>query len=547
MTENPQHRSGEDEFVPAGDDQVAERLAAMTEEEAEARAASLRAGLEDYELEEDDAALLDAWQLGPDEDVDAPVPPVLAIVGRPNVGKSTLVNRIIGRREAVVEDVPGVTRDRREGQAKLYDLDFTIIDTAGLDEGAKGSLTARMQEQTETAIELADALMFVIDARVGLTPTDRAFADFARKANKPVVLVANKAEGKHGEIGAMESYALGLGDPVQISAEHGEGMGDLHEALSALVPETPGEDDEVEDDEDISEEEAAQRPIRVAIVGRPNAGKSTLINHLLGEERLLTSPEAGTTRDSIAVEITWQGRQFRVFDTAGLRRRSRIEEKLEKLSVADALRAVRFAEVVVVLLDVAIPFEQQDLRIADFAESEGRAVVIAANKWDLEDDKPHKLNELREAFERLLPQLKGAPLVTVSARTGKGLDRLHNAILKAHEVWNRRISTARLNQWLTAMTEAHPPPAPGGRRIRLRYMTQVKTRPPGFVVMATHTDQIPESYRRYLVNGLRDSFDMPGTPIRLTLRSQSDKNPYRAKKKSTPSRLRKHVGKPIKT
>ncbi|MFN5719399.1 MAG: ribosome biogenesis GTPase Der, partial [Bradyrhizobium sp.] len=301
------------------------------------------------------------------------------------------------------------------------DLDFTLIDTAGLDEGAKGSLTARMQEQTETAIELADALMFVIDARVGLTPTDRAFADFARKANKPVVLVANKAEGKHGEIGAMESYALGLGDPVQISAEHGEGMGDLHEALSALVPETPGEDDEVEDDEDISEEEAAQRPIRVAIVGRPNAGKSTLINHLLGEERLLTSPEAGTTRDSIAVEITWQGRQFRVFDTAGLRRRSRIEEKLEKLSVADALRAVRFAEVVVMMMDAQNKFEEQDLRIADLIEREGRAIVLAVNKWDLVERKPNQISQLRTDADHWLPQVKGAPIVAVSGLMGAPL------------------------------------------------------------------------------------------------------------------------------
>ncbi len=338
----------------------------------------------------------------------------IAIIGRPNVGKSTLFNRLVGQKLALVDDEPGVTRDRREGQAKLYDLDFTIIDTAGLDEGAKGSLTARMQEQTETAIELADALMFVIDARVGLTPTDRAFADFARKANKPVVLVANKAEGKHGEIGAMESYALGLGDPVQISAEHGEGMGDLHEALSALVPETPGEDDEVEDDEDISEEEAAQRPIRVAIVGRPNAGKSTLINHLLGEERLLTSPEAGTTRDSIAVEITWQGRQFRVFDTAGLRRRSRIEEKLEKLSVADALRAVRFAEVVVMMMDAQNKFEEQDLRIADLIEREGRAIVLAVNKWDLVERKPNQISQLRTDADHWLPQVKGAPIVAVS-------------------------------------------------------------------------------------------------------------------------------------
>src|SRR6201747_1777207 len=308
----------------------------------------------------------------------------IAIIGRPNVGKATLFNRLVGQKLALVDDEPGVTRDRREGQARLGDLEFTIIDTAGLDEGAKGSLTARMQEQTEAAIGLADALFFVIDARAGLTPNDRAFADFARRASKPVLLLANKSEGKHGEIGAMESYALGLGDPIQISAEHGEGMSDLYDALRALMPEPADEKEEFDDDDIIESDEAlSKRPIRVAIVGRPNAGKSTLINHLLGEERLLTSAEAGTTRDSISVEVTWQGRDFRVFDTAGLRRRARIDEKLEKLSVSDALRAVRFAEVVVMTMDSQNKFEEQDLRIADLIEREGRALVIAANKWDL--------------------------------------------------------------------------------------------------------------------------------------------------------------------
>ncbi|MGY4569913.1 ribosome biogenesis GTPase Der [Bradyrhizobium pachyrhizi] len=453
----------------------------------------------------------------------------IAIIGRPNVGKSTLFNRLVGQKLALVDDEPGVTRDRREGQAKLYDLDFTIIDTAGLDEGAKGSLTARMQEQTETAIELADALMFVIDARVGLTPTDRAFADFARKANKPVVLVANKAEGKHGEIGAMESYALGLGDPVQISAEHGEGMGDLHEALSALVPETPEEDDEVEDDEDISEEEAAQRPIRVAIVGRPNAGKSTLINHLLGEERLLTSPEAGTTRDSIAVEITWQGRQFRVFDTAGLRRRSRIEEKLEKLSVADALRAVRFAEVVVMMMDAQNKFEEQDLRIADLIEREGRAIVLAVNKWDLVERKPNQISQLRTDADHWLPQVKGAPIVAVSGLMGEGIDRLMTAIQEAYAVWNRRLPTSALNRWFEQAIQANPPPAVSGRRLKLNYITQVKARPPSFVLFCSRADAIPRSYLRYLINSLRETFDLPGTPIRITLREKA--NPFAHKRK----------------
>ncbi len=345
----------------------------------------------------------------------------IAIIGRPNVGKSTLFNRLVGQKLALVDDKPGVTRDRREGNGRLGDLEFTVIDTAGLDEGAKGSLTARMQEQTETAIGLADALMFVIDARAGLTPNDRAFADFARRANKPVVLVANKSEGRHGEVGAMESYALGLGDPIQISAEHGEGLSDLYDALRVLMPEPVEEGEEFDDDDIIvSDEELAQRPIRVAIVGRPNAGKSTLINHLLGEERLLTSAEAGTTRDSISVEIVWQGREFRVFDTAGLRRRSRIEEKLEKLSVADALRAVRFAEVVVMMMDSQNRFEEQDLRIADLIEREGRAIVLAVNKWDLMERKTHLISALRSDADHWLPQMRGVPIVAVSGPDGRG-------------------------------------------------------------------------------------------------------------------------------
>ncbi|WGS17731.1 MULTISPECIES: ribosome biogenesis GTPase Der [unclassified Bradyrhizobium] len=458
----------------------------------------------------------------------------IAIIGRPNVGKSTLFNRLVGQKLALVDDEPGVTRDRREGQARLGDLDFTIIDTAGLDEGAKGSLTARMQEQTETAIELADALMFVIDARVGLTPTDRAFADFARRANKPVVLVANKAEGKHGEIGAMESYALGLGDPVQISAEHGEGMGELYEALSALMPEgADADDDEVEDDdEDVSEEEAAQRPIRVAIVGRPNAGKSTLINRLLGEERLLTSPEAGTTRDSIAVEITWQGRQFRIFDTAGLRRRSRIEEKLEKLSVADALRAVRFAEVVVLMMDAQNRFEEQDLRIADLIEREGRAIVLAVNKWDLVERKPNQISALRADADHWLPQVKGAPIVAVSGLMGEGIDRLMSAIQDAYAVWNRRVPTSALNRWFEQAIQANPPPAVSGRRLKLNYITETKARPPSFVLFCSRADAIPKSYLRYLTNGLREAFDLPGTPVRITLREKANPFAYKRKRPS---------------
>jgi GTP-binding protein len=451
----------------------------------------------------------------------------IAIIGRPNVGKSTLFNRLVGQKLALVDDEPGVTRDRREGEARLGDLRFTIIDTAGLDEGARGSLTARMQEQTETAIDLADALMFVVDARVGLTPNDRAFADFARRANKPVLLLANKAEGKHGEIGAMESYALGLGDPIQISAEHGEGMGDLYDALRELMPE--GED-EPEDSDDLETDEGdTKRPIRVAIVGRPNAGKSTLINHLLGEERLLTSAEAGTTRDSIAVEISWQGRGFRVFDTAGLRRRSRIEEKLEKLSVADALRAVRFAEVVVLMMDAQNRFEEQDLRIADLIEREGRAIVLAVNKWDLVERQPNQISALRSDADHWLPQVKGAPIVAVSGLMGEGIDRLMSAIEEAYGVWNKRVSTAALNRWFEQAVAANPPPAVSGRRLKLNYITQTKARPPSFVLFCSRADAVPQSYLRYLVNSLREVFDLPGTPIRIALREKA--NPFAHKRK----------------
>ena len=465
----------------------------------------------------------------------------LAIVGRPNVGKSTLFNRLVGKRLALVDDQPGVTRDLREGQARLGDLRFIVIDSAGLEMAEDDSLQGRMRRLTERAVDEADICLFVIDGRAGVTAADEYFADLLRKRAKRVILAVNKAEGRAGEAGAMEAFSLGLGEPLRLSAEHGEGMDDLYHVLrpfaeefAATHPDTAPVTD-VDLPEDVTEADAeaedwrpsAEKPLQIAVIGRPNAGKSTLINKIIGEDRLLTGPEAGITRDAISVGADFMGTPIRIFDTAGMRKKARVVDKVEKLSVADGLRAVRFAEVVVVLLDVAIPFEQQDLRIADYAETEGRAVVVAANKWDLEEDKPQKLNELREAFERLLPQLKGAPLVTVSAQTGKGLDRLHAAILKAHEVWNRRVPTARLNQWLSAMTEAHPPPAPGGRRIRLRYMTQVKTRPPAFVVMATHTDQIPDSYGRYLVNGLRTDFDMPGTPIRLMFRDQGAKNPYK--------------------
>jgi GTP-binding protein len=434
----------------------------------------------------------------------------------------------VGQKLALVDDEPGVTRDRREGEARLGDLAFTVIDTAGLDEGARGSLTARMQEQTETAIRLADALMFLVDARAGLTPTDRAFADLARRAGKPVLLVANKSEGRHGEAGAMEAYALGLGEPIQISAEHGEGLGDLYDALRALMPE-PAEPEQAFLEPGNADEDLASRPIRVAIVGRPNAGKSTLINHLIGEERLLTSPEAGTTRDSIAVEIKWKGRDFRLFDTAGLRRRSRIEQKLEKLSVADALRAVRFAEVTVLLMDAQNRFEEQDLRIADLIEREGRSLVIAVNKWDLIDGKPGQISTLRKDADHWLPQVAGVPVVAVSGLLGEGIDRLMQAIVEAYSVWNKRVATSALNRWFEQAVSANPPPAVSGRRLKLNYITQTKARPPSFVLFCSRADAVPQSYLRYLVNSLREAFSLPGTPVRITLREKA--NPFAHKRK----------------
>jgi GTPase len=451
----------------------------------------------------------------------------VAIVGRPNVGKSTLFNRLVGKRLALVDDLPGVTRDRREGRARLGDLAFTAIDTAGLAEAAPESLTGRMQEQTEAAISTADAVLFLIDARAGTTPADRAFADLVRKSGKPAILIANKSEGSAGEAGVLEAYELGLGEPIAISAEHGEGLADLYAGLRAALPDATAPAAEVERRDagsDIEQNTAERRPIRIAVVGRPNCGKSTLVNRLLGEERLLTGPEAGITRDAIAVDLTWQDRPFRVHDTAGLRRRARVEEKLEKLSVADALNAVRFAEVVVLLMDAQKPFEEQDLRIADLIEREGRALVIAMNKWDLIEPRPDAIKKLREETDHWLPQVKGVPVVAVSGLTGAGLDRLMQAVVDAHALWNRRVGTSALNRWIAEAVASHPPPAVSGRRIRLDYITQPKSRPPTFVLFTSRADALPDAYRRYLVNSLRETFDLAGTPIRLTLREK--KNPY---------------------
>ncbi len=460
----------------------------------------------------------------------------LAIIGRPNVGKSTLFNRLVGKKLALVDDRPGVTRDRREGAAKLADLSFTVIDTAGLEEGAEATLEGRMRQQTEAAIDQADAILFMIDARAGVTPDDKYFADLVRRAGKPVVLVANKAEGRAGEAGFFEAYTLGLGDPVPLSAEHGEGVIDLFDALRLALPEAteaPIEEDETAaprrfDDEDGSDLDIT-KPLRITVVGRPNAGKSTLINRLLGEERLLVGPEAGITRDSIGIDFEWRDREMKLFDTAGLRRRARVTDKLEKLAGADALRAVRFSEVVVLLVDSTIPFEKQDLTIADIAASEGRAVVIGLGKWDLIEDRGKTLIRLREEAERLLAQIRGCPVIPVSGATGEGLDELMRAVIAVHETWNKRISTARLNRWLTNTLEENPPPAVSGRRIKIRYMTQPKSRPPHFVLFGNQLDELPTSYERFLINGLRKTFDFPGVPIRIS-RKTAD-NPYEGKKR----------------
>ncbi len=451
----------------------------------------------------------------------------LAILGRPNVGKSTLFNRLVGKRQALVAPEPGVTRDRREGKARLYDLDFTAIDTAGLEDAAEDALERRMRGQSERALAEADVALLVIDARAGLMPLDRHFADLLRRSRTPVILVANKCEGAAAEAGVAEAFALGLGEPVAVSAEHGLGMADLHEVLKDRIQELDAKSQEEAIEAEDQEGEPPAGTLQLAIVGRPNVGKSTLVNRLLGDERVLTGPEAGITRDAIAIEWSYKNQPIRLVDTAGLRRRSRVNESLEKLSTADTMRAVKYAQVVVLMVDAEMAMEKQDLTIAAHVIEEGRALIVVVNKWDACADREATLAALRARLERSLPRVRGIPVVTVSALRGANMDRMLDAVLGAYEVWNRRVSTPVLNRWLAAMVQAHPPPAPGGRRIKLRYMTQASARPPTFAVFCSRPKDLPDSYIRYLENGLREDFDLPGTPIRVNLRK--GENPYAPK------------------
>jgi GTP-binding protein len=450
--------------------------------------------------------------------------PTVAIVGRPNVGKSTLFNRLVGKKLALVDDRPGVTRDRREGEASLLGLEFRVVDTAGYEDEDPITLPGRMRVQTEAAVRDADIALFLVDAREGLTPLDEEIARWLRTGETPVIVAANKAEGRGGEAGRLEAYALGLGDPIAISAEHGEGVVDLFEALRPLIEsdEDGPHADPLQPAGDEEEEELG--PLKLAIVGRPNAGKSTLVNRMLGEERMITGPEAGITRDSVSVEWDWQGRKVRLVDTAGLRKKAKVDDKLERLSAADARRAIDRSEVVLLLLDATRGLEVQDLKIADATIEEGRVLLIAVNKWDVADNASSLFNGIKAALEEGLSQLKGVPLLTVSARTGKGIDAILKAAFELREAWSRRVGTGELNRWFEQAVEANPPPAPKGKRIKLRYITQVKTRPPSFVVFGNRTDELPDSYRRYLVNAMRRDLKLGPVPLRLTFRGS--RNPF---------------------
>ena len=444
--------------------------------------------------------------------------PIVAIVGRPNVGKSTLFNRLVGKRLALVDDRPGVTRDRREGDAKLLGLEFRVMDTAGYEDEDSHTLPGRMRQQTEAAVREADVALFLIDGRAGLTPLDEEIARWLRAGETPVIVAANKAEGNAGESGRLEAFALGLGEPIGISAEHGEGTVDLFESLRPFI------EREADDAEEELDEDDPARPLKLAIVGRPNAGKSTLVNRMLGEERMITGPEAGITRDSISLDWEWNGRPVRLVDTAGLRKRAKIEDKLEKLSAADTRRSIEHAEVVVLLLDATRGLEVQDLKIADQVIEEGRALLIALNKWDVAENASSLFNGVKAALEEGLSQLRGVPVLAISAKTGKAVDDVLKVAFELRDSWSRRISTGELNRWFEMAVDANPPPAPSGRRIKLRYITQIKSRPPTFVVFGTRVDQLPDSYRRYLINSMRRDLKMAPVPMRLTFRAP--KNPY---------------------
>lgn len=466
--------------------------------------------------------------------------PTVVIIGRPNVGKSTLFNRLVGKKLALVDDQPGVTRDRRMGDADIAGLHFTVVDTAGWEDEDAHTLPGRMRIQTEASLDGADAALFVVDARAGLTPLDEEIGRYLREQEVPVVVVANKAEGSAGEHGVLESYALGLGDPVALSAEHGEGIADLFGGLWPIIGTQADLYDEAQEiaaaeAAAMDEEDRPSGPLKLAIVGRPNAGKSTLINRLLGEDRLLTGPEAGITRDSIAVDWQWTDpksgdvREIRLIDTAGMRKKRNVTEKLEKLSVADARRAVDFAEVVVLLLDATQGLEHQDLKIASLVLEEGRALMIAINKWDVAGQTGHEdpsklFNGIRGALDDGLAQVRGLPLFAVSAKTGKGLDQMLSGAFELRDSWSKRVSTAALNRWFDDALEANPPPAPGGKRIKLRYITQAGTRPPRFVIFGSRLDLLPTSYERYLINGIRAKLGFDAVPVRVTLKSS--KNPY---------------------